>query len=85
MRWLKTIPNSWWLKVHGSPMQMAGVPDIIGCLDGHFVGIELKVGSNQTSKIQKFMIAKIKTAGGSTVVAYSLKEVRTFIERIQNA
>ena len=68
MKKLETIPHSWWMKVHGSPMQTRGVPDIIGCAGGLFVGIELKAGDNDPTTMQRFQLDKIKRARGWTFV-----------------
>lgn len=35
-------PEAWFLKVHGSPMQRAGVPDILVVVDGRLIGLEVK-------------------------------------------
>lgn len=37
---LREIPNSWWVKIQ--QVSMRGTPDIIGCVNGHFVAWELK-------------------------------------------
>ena len=46
-------PSAYLRKVHGSPFQHAGIPDIIGCIEGYFVGLEVKTDSGHVSKIQK--------------------------------
>jgi Holliday junction resolvase len=84
MKYLKTLDHSWWFKVHGSPLQTAGVPDIIGCMHGQFIGFELKVGNNKTSKIQDYVIQKIREGGGAVCIAYSKKEVVAFITAHQS-
>lgn len=35
-------PDAWVMKVHGSPYQMTGVPDLLVCVHGHLVGLEVK-------------------------------------------
>jgi Holliday junction resolvase len=73
MDWLEAS-GGWWMKVHGSPFQKAGVPDIIGCYKGRFVGIEVKVGNNTPTLIQKSCIQLLKRAGARVGVAYSVEE-----------
>ena len=65
---LQKVPHSWWMKVHGGPMQKRGVPDIIGCVRGHFVSIELKAGDNEPTAIQKHELEQIRRASGYTFV-----------------
>jgi len=63
-------------KVHGSVYMRAGIPDIIVCLKGRFVGIETKDGDNKPSELQKAHIRQIKKAGGIGFVAYSVDDVK---------
>ena len=46
----------------------SGVPDIICCYRGQFLGIECKAGKNKTTALQEAEMAKIRAAGGSTLV-----------------
>ena len=46
----------------------SGVPDIVGCLDGNFFGIECKAGSNQPTALQELELEDIKKSGGRAVV-----------------
>ena len=39
-------------KVHGELYMRAGIPDIIACVKGRFVGIECKDGDNTASELQ---------------------------------
>jgi Holliday junction resolvase len=57
---------------HFSPMQngmgRAGIPDIIGCLEGQFLGIECKAGRGTTTALQERELTKIQNAGGYALV-----------------
>ena len=46
----------------------SGVPDIIACLNGKFIGIECKAGFNKTTPLQDKELAAISAAGGTTLV-----------------
>lgn len=46
----------------------SGIPDIIACLDGHFIGIECKAGFNKPTLLQERELAEISKAGGRTLV-----------------
>lgn len=54
----------WFFKVHGGPFQMAGVPDILGCLRGIFFGFEVKEEDGELSDIQIEVMWDIRRAGG---------------------
>lgn len=67
-------------KVHGGPWMMAGLPDIIACVGGRFVCIETKMpDGGKPSKIQEFVHAKIRKAGGEVHVAHSVAEARKLL------
>jgi len=46
----------------------SGVPDIICCLDGRFIGIECKAGKGKTTPLQDKNLAAITAAGGLALV-----------------
>ena len=46
----------------------SGVPDIVCCVRGRFLGIECKAGNNKTTALQDREIAAIQAAGGIAVV-----------------
>jgi len=71
---------------HFSPfmagMGRAGVPDIIGCHKGRFLGIECKAGKNTLTELQKRELLAIAAADGYTFVARedNLEELREELE-----
>lgn len=60
--WLRK-QGCWVVKYHASAYTPKGVPDLVGCYRGHFLGIELKAGS-KLSDWQRFQGAKIQRADG---------------------
>lgn len=69
-------------KIWGGGFQASGIPDILACYRGCFVGIEVKVGKNKPSEIQEVKIKNINRAGGYGVVVWSLEEVKNLIKLI---
>lgn len=69
-------------KVHGSEFMMAGLPDIIVCADGRFIGLETKMPSKRenTSPRQRFVHTQIRQAGGTAVVVTSPDEAIDVID-----
>lgn len=47
----------------------AGIPDIIACMDGHFIAIECKAGKGTTTALQDRELNAILNAGGTTYIA----------------
>ena len=45
-----------------------GIPDIIACYRGVFIGIECKAGKNKPTKLQFHELNNIKNAGGLALV-----------------
>lgn len=46
----------------------AGIPDLIICHHGKFLGVECKAGHNKTTPLQERELAAIKAAGGESMV-----------------
>ena len=73
----------WAFKVHGSPMQEAGVPDIVACWEGRFLSIEVKAPTGRLSKLQGVQLCRIAQAGGVAVVAHSVDEVKDLLTQLK--
>lgn len=69
----------WVFKVHGGPMQKAGVPDILACRDGRLLAIEVKRPGGHVTAIQKKRLAELEAAGASVAVVTSVDEVRSLL------
>ena len=55
----------------------SGVPDIICCIGGKFLGIECKAGKNEPTALQQREINQIQAAGGMAMV---VREDLTLLE-----
>lgn len=49
-------------------MGRSGVPDIVCCVRGCFLGIECKAGKNKPTALQEKEMAAIRESGGSAIV-----------------
>lgn len=63
-------------KVHGSEKMMAGLPDVIVCAEGYFIGLETKMPTKDgnTSARQDFVHDQIREAGGYCRVVISVED-----------
>jgi Holliday junction resolvase len=63
-------------KVHGSEYMMAGLPDIIVCAKGLFIGLETKMPDKRdnTSMRQEYVHGQIRAADGIAEVVCSPTE-----------
>lgn len=75
-----------WIKHHGGPHATAGVSDLLLCLDGVFVAIEMKAPENYSNSVfkavnegptlkQRAFIDKVRAAGGVGGYAASVEGV----------
>ena len=46
----------------------AGIPDIVACVGGRFLGIECKAGSGRPTELQKKNLTDIVQSGGVAVI-----------------
>lgn len=62
-----------WLKVHGGPFQEAGVSDLVGCVFGYYVAIEVKTPQDRRpdNPLQVKWIDDIRANGGCAFITYS--------------
>lgn len=64
----------------------SGVPDIVACYKGWFIGIECKSGSNTPTELQKLELSKIDKAEGITKVVNenTAPHVSSILDAIDN-
>ncbi len=56
--------NIYYVKVWGGGFQRAGIPDLLCCIRGKFVALELKTEKGTPTVLQKYNIFKIQESGG---------------------
>ena len=78
-RFLSDLPDSFVWKTHDS--YTVGIPDIVACIRGRFVGFEVKTATGRPSKIQLYRIRQIREAGGIAAVVRSVEEVESILKR----
>lgn len=71
-------------KIHGgdNPFQAAGIPDLLCCWRGTFIGLEVKMPGEEPSKVQIVNLERIRKAGGVAEVVTSVEEVEAILKRI---
>lgn len=69
-------------KEHGDPYGTSGVPDIICCYKGRFLGLEVKLPSGRLTELQKRAIEKINRAGGIACRVESVNDVKRVIAQV---
>ena len=82
LRYLKGLPGCFCWKEHGGMYSTAGIPDIICCYHGHFIGFEVKTLLGKATELQKVTIRRINEAGGTALVVRSLEDVKAALAAI---
>ena len=80
-RYLKS-KGAYYVKYFGNQFSQVGVPDILCCYKGRFIGIEVKNETGKTSPLQDVNLMQIKQAGGISLVARSVEDVKQVIDNI---
>lgn len=71
--------------IWGGGFQSAGIPDILACYKGVFLGIEVKVGKNKPSALQTAKVNLINQAGGLAFVTWdNLEQVIAALDYIDH-
>lgn len=60
----------WCVKYFANAYTKSGIPDLLVCCNGHFLGVELKGPKGRPSELQLWNIEKIMKAGGIGIVLY---------------
>lgn len=81
-KYLKPLPHSFWFKVHGGWFQRAGLPDIVGVLNGRFVALEVKRPGNGPTELQTYTIEKLQAAGAVAEVVYSVEDTKVVLRAL---
>ena len=68
-------------KEHGGPYGCSGIPDVICCYKGRFLGLECKLPGGRLTELQKRVIEKINRAGGIARRVASVEDVKEIIRQ----
>ena len=60
--------TGWFTKIWGGGYQKSGIPDLLLCVNGIFISVELKAPNGRPSELQKMNTARINNSGGIGIV-----------------
>lgn len=60
----------WVLKTWSNGVQREGIPDLLVCCNGVFLGVELKAANGHPSQLQLWNISQIRSSKGIAIVLY---------------
>ena len=58
----------WFTKIWGGGYQKSGIPDLLLCVNGIFISVELKAPNGRASELQKMNTARINQSGGIGII-----------------
>lgn len=67
---IQTPPCGWFLKVWGGGYQQSGIPDLLLCVQGFFLAVEVKGVGGKATPLQRLNLGQIKAAGGIGLILY---------------
>ena len=68
--------SAYYVKFFGCGITTAGTPDILACVNGHFLGIECKADNGRLSELQRLKLKTIQSSGGIGIVAAAKTEIK---------
>lgn len=87
----RDYPQAWVFNVVGHPYQRSGVPDLLVCLGGRLVGLEVKYqrpaeserhALGRASALQRKEIEGIRRAGGAAHVVTSVEQALAILHEV---
>ena len=77
--------GAYFVKFFANSYTKSGVPDILACVNGYFVGIEVKAENGHPSDLQIYNVQKIRESGGFSFIVYpsGYDALKKFIENLK--
>lgn len=60
----------WYTKIWGGGYQKSGIPDILCCVNGITIAVEVKASNGRPSELQKLNVKRINKSGGVALFLY---------------
>lgn len=78
--------GGWQVKFFANAFTKSGIPDILSCVNGYFVGIEVKAQNGHPSELQLYNCKKIREAGGFAFVLYpsGYEQFKKFVKDLKH-
>lgn len=77
-----TQRGAWWINVHRSGAGRNGIPDILACYHGRFLGLEIKSPTGRPSPLQQHELRQIAAAGGGAHIVRSAQHAAAILDAI---
>ena len=77
--------EAYWVKYFANAYTKAGIPDLLCCVNGHFVAVEVKAQTGKASPLQIYNCNRIRQTKGIAVVLYpsGFEQFKELIHRLK--
>lgn len=78
--------GGWQVKFFANKYTKVGIPDILSCINGYFVAVEVKADRGTPSELQLHTIKQIREAGGFAFVLYpsGYEQFKDFVKGLKH-
>jgi hypothetical protein len=76
------FPGIYITKIHVSEFTAAGTPDLLACIRGRFVALEVKMPGEAPTELQTYTLERIRAAGGFAATVSSPQQAVALIENL---
>lgn len=78
--------GAYFVKYFANRNTRSGIPDILACINGYFVGVEVKAEHGSFTPLQEYNLIMIREAGGFGFVLYpsGFEEFKKFVKDLKN-
>ena len=78
--------GGWQVKYFANRMTKKGIPDVLACVGGYFVGLEVKAQNGHPTELQKYQCEQIRKAGGFAFIVYpsGWDDLKVFLTDLNN-
>jgi Holliday junction resolvase len=76
--------GGWQVKFHANMFTKTGIPDVLMCVKGRFIAVEVKASKGRPSPLQIHHLKQIDNAGGYAILLYpdDYDEFKEFIKHL---
>ena len=81
------LRGHWYVKFFANAFTPAGIPDILACVCGRFVAIEVKGGSGYgLTELQRYNLERINASGGIGICVYpsGWQQLMDILDRLES-
>ena len=74
------------MKYFANRNTIAGIPDLLCCVNGYFMALEIKAEHGRPSKLQEYQVEEIQKAKGIALIVYPKDYDRLIelLDKLQN-